>query len=89
MLGKKDQLDRIKKGDQKIKRMVKRKDGTPKKFYSLAPPKGGFERKGIKKLKVVYSKEQPRKPVEDMAISCKTNCVCPLFPFQSVFFPTI
>ena len=33
--------------------------------------------RGIKKLKVVYSKELPRKPLEDMSISCKSNCVCP------------
>jgi len=32
----------------KDKREVKRADGTSKKFFSLAPPKGGFERKGIK-----------------------------------------
>lgn len=31
------------------KREAKRKDGSVKKYYSLAPPKGGFERKGIKK----------------------------------------
>lgn len=37
----------------KEKREVKTKDGTPKKFFSLAPPKGGFERKGIKKPFVV------------------------------------
>ncbi|MGE0793269.1 MAG: uL30 family ribosomal protein [Candidatus Woesearchaeota archaeon] len=35
------------------KRQVKRADGTAKKFFSLAPPKGGFERKGIKKPFVV------------------------------------
>ncbi|MPM82487.1 hypothetical protein SDC9_129548 [bioreactor metagenome] len=28
-------------------------------------------------LKVVYSKETSREPVEDMAISCRSNCVCP------------
>ncbi len=33
--------------------------------------------RGIKKLKVVYSKELPIKPLEDMSISCRTNCVCP------------
>ncbi len=32
---------------------------------------------GIKKLKVVYSKEQPRAPIDDMAASCKTHCICP------------
>ena len=31
----------------------------------------------IKKLKVVYSEEQPLRPVEDMEISCRNNCVCP------------
>lgn len=34
-------------------------------------------KRGIKKLKVVYSKEKPIRPVEDMAISCRTHCVCP------------
>lgn len=36
-----------------------------------------LKKRGIKKLNVVYSKEQPIKPVEDMAISCRSNCVCP------------
>lgn len=31
----------------------------------------------VKKLKVVYSKELARKPIEDMSISCRQNCVCP------------
>ena len=34
-------------------------------------------KRGIRKLKVVYSKEKPIRPVEDMAISCRTHCVCP------------
>ena len=33
--------------------------------------------RGIKKLKVVYSKEKPVKLTEDEALSCKTNCICP------------
>ena len=33
--------------------------------------------RGIESLKVVYSKEPPMKPVEDMEISCKSNCICP------------
>lgn len=33
--------------------------------------------RGIKKLKVVYSKEPARQPLSDMALSCKTNCICP------------
>jgi len=36
-----------------------------------------LRKRGIKNLKVVYSTEEPRKPVEDIAISCRTNCVCP------------
>jgi tRNA A37 threonylcarbamoyladenosine dehydratase len=36
-----------------------------------------LKKRGIKKLKVVYSKEQPITPIDDMAISCRTNCICP------------
>lgn len=36
-----------------------------------------LKRRGIKKLKVVYSKEMPITPVDDMKISCRTGCVCP------------
>lgn len=36
-----------------------------------------LKKRGIKKLKVVYSKEPPMTPIEDMAISCRTNCICP------------
>lgn len=31
----------------------------------------------VKKLKVVYSKELVKKPIEDMSISCRSNCICP------------
>ena len=31
----------------------------------------------IKNVKVVYSKEQPIRPIEDMAISCRNHCICP------------
>ena len=34
-------------------------------------------KRGIRKLKVVYSKEKPIKPIEDMAISCRQHCICP------------
>ena len=34
-------------------------------------------KRGVKHLKVVYSKEQPLTPLEDDEISCKNNCVCP------------
>ena len=33
--------------------------------------------RGIQKLKVVYSKEPPITPLEDMSISCRAHCVCP------------
>ena len=36
-----------------------------------------LKKRGIKKLKVVYSKEQPIKPVDDMTISCRAHCICP------------
>lgn len=36
-----------------------------------------LKKRGIKKLKVVYSKEKPVRPIEDMTVSCRTNCVCP------------
>lgn len=36
-----------------------------------------LKKRGVKKLKVVYSEEQPIRPVENMAISCRTNCICP------------
>lgn len=33
--------------------------------------------RGVKKLKVVYSREEVRKPLEDEASNCKNNCICP------------
>ena len=33
--------------------------------------------RGIKKLKVVYSEEEPIKPDETLESSCKTGCICP------------
>ncbi|MCI5954546.1 MAG: tRNA threonylcarbamoyladenosine dehydratase [Lachnospiraceae bacterium] len=36
-----------------------------------------LKKRGIKDLKVVYSEETPINPQEDMAISCKSNCICP------------
>ena len=36
-----------------------------------------LKKRKIRKLKVVYSKETPIKPIDDMASSCRTNCVCP------------
>ena len=34
-------------------------------------------KRGIDSLKVVYSKEKPRRPLEDMSISCRYHCICP------------
>jgi tRNA A37 threonylcarbamoyladenosine dehydratase len=36
-----------------------------------------LKKRGVKKLKVVYSKEKPITPIEDMAISCRQHCICP------------
>ena len=36
-----------------------------------------LKKRGIKKLKVVYSEEQPTIPIKDTSISCRTNCICP------------
>lgn len=36
-----------------------------------------LKKRGVKKLKVVYSKEKAIKPLEDMSISCKAHCICP------------
>ena len=34
-------------------------------------------RRGIERLKVVYSPEKPIRPLEDLSISCRSNCICP------------
>ena len=36
-----------------------------------------LRRRGIRRLKVVYSKEPPMTPLEDLSVSCRTHCVCP------------
>lgn len=36
-----------------------------------------LKKRRVKHLKVVYSTEKARKPIEDMSISCRTNCICP------------
>lgn len=36
-----------------------------------------LKKRGVRKLKVVYSQEQPIRPIEDMSISCRTHCICP------------
>ena len=36
-----------------------------------------MKKRGVKKLKVVYSEEDPKRPIEDMSVSCRNNCICP------------
>ena len=36
-----------------------------------------LKKRKVDSLKVVYSKEKARTPIEDMSISCKAHCVCP------------
>lgn len=36
-----------------------------------------LKKRGVKKLKVVYSKEPAMTPIDDMAISCRSHCICP------------
>lgn len=39
--------------------------------------RNALRKRGIKSLKVVYSEEQPRRPLDDSKNSCRTQCVCP------------
>ena len=36
-----------------------------------------LKKRGVKKLKVVYSEEKPTRPIEDMSSSCRNHCICP------------
>ena len=36
-----------------------------------------LKKRGVRKLKVVYSEEMPTRPIDDMKNSCRTNCICP------------
>lgn len=36
-----------------------------------------LKKRHVRHLKVVYSKEKPLRPIEDMSISCRSNCICP------------
>lgn len=36
-----------------------------------------LKKRGVRKLKVVYSKEKPLEPIDDSSISCKNHCICP------------
>lgn len=36
-----------------------------------------LKKRHVRDLKVVYSDEQPIRPIEDMSISCRSHCICP------------
>ena len=36
-----------------------------------------LKKRGIRKLKVVYSKEKALTPIDDTANSCRSHCICP------------
>ena len=36
-----------------------------------------LKKRGIRHLKVVYSKEPALTPIEDLSISCRAHCICP------------
>ncbi|GHV03397.1 tRNA threonylcarbamoyladenosine dehydratase [Clostridia bacterium] len=36
-----------------------------------------LRKRGVKALRVVYSREEPLKPIEDGELNCKNHCVCP------------
>ena len=36
-----------------------------------------LKKRGVKKLKVVYSEEKPMTPIEDENDNCKNHCICP------------
>lgn len=36
-----------------------------------------LKKRHVKKLKVVYSKEKPIRPIDDLSISCRTHYICP------------
>ncbi|MBE6990521.1 MAG: tRNA threonylcarbamoyladenosine dehydratase [Ruminococcaceae bacterium] len=36
-----------------------------------------LKKRGVRRLKVVYSQEKPIRPLEDLSISCRNHCICP------------
>ena len=62
----------------KLELIMRAKDIYKTKVCPLAKVmRRELKKRGVKKLKVVYSEEQPIRPVEDMAISCRSHCICP------------
>ena len=53
-----------------------------------------LKKRKIPKLKVVYSKEKPLRPLEDMSANSKTNSICPhkftkAIPSSNAFVPSV
>lgn len=59
-----------------------------------------LRKRGVERLKVVYSQEPPIRPIEDMSISCRAHCICPPgtkhkctdrrdIPGSTVFVPSV
>jgi len=59
-----------------------------------------LKKRDVKSLKVIYSTEKPIRPLEDMAHSCRSNCICPTdvqrkcidrrdIPGSTSFVPTV
>ena len=46
-------------------------------LYNTDELRRELRKRGISHLKVVYSKEPPIRPLEDMSISCRSHCICP------------
>ena len=36
-----------------------------------------LKKRSVRHLKVVYSRERPIRPLEDLSISCRAHCICP------------
>jgi len=36
-----------------------------------------LKKRRVKRLKVLYSTETVKRPLDDMSLSCRTNCICP------------
>ena len=46
-----------------------------------------LKKRGIRELKVVYSKEKALTPIDDTANSCRSHCICP--PGSTAFVPSV
>lgn len=54
------------------------KEGMERLFHARVAVFGiELRKRGVKSLKVVYSKGKALTPIDDMTISCRTHCICP------------